>query len=806
MKKKIVLALALSAFVNVSFAADWLEHMRNVNLMDSSRIYDIDEIIVISQPKEQFRLRQQPVSSSMFSRQEMQSLNVRDLRELSAYVPSFGMPNYGSRYTSSMYIRGIGSRINSPAVGIYVDGMPLMSKSAFNFHTYGLERVDILRGPQGTLYGQNTEGGIVRMYSLNPMTYQGTDIDLGGGSHGYRNVEISHYQKMNDRFAFSLGGFYNGQNGFFRNKGTGERADKYDEAGGKFRFVFRPTQWLNINYTADYQYVRQNGFPYGIFDQTTGVTAAPETDRQGNYRRNIFNTALSFDYNGRFFDFNSTTSCQYLKDYMLMDIDYLPVDYMHMEERQLQNALTQEFAFKSNHSSFWHWTFGAFASQQWLRTDAPVYFGNDMDAFLGQTITNAMYNAMVNSMAQRFLAQGMSAERAAQMAAATIERAGGVSMNVDLATVPGLFHTPQFNLGLYHESNFDLTDRLTATLGLRYDFSRVGIDYQTSAMMTSAAKVMGTPATVVLTSKLNDKTHDTFNQLLPKFGLKYVVDHQGSNVYATVSKGYRAGGYNIQMFSDILQAELNRNSSQRSDYDIPHTEQDYDNIRRTISYRPEESWNYEVGTHLNLFSSQLHLDLSAFYVQVHNQQLSVMAGRYGFGRMMVNAGKSYSCGVEASLRGRAFNNRLDWNLNYSYTHAVFKEYVDSMTVGEALQAVDYKDKRVPFVPQHMLSGGVDYRFDLSSAVLKSVVIGSNFSGQGKTFWDESNTVSQKFYAVVGAHADFNFPRVSVSLWGRNLTDTKYNSFAVQSSATGTAYTFAQRGNPFQFGVDARLHF
>ena len=113
-----------------------------------------------------------------------------------------------------------------------------------------------------------------------------------------------------------------------------------------------------------------------------------------------------------------------------------------------------------------------------------------------------------------------------------------------------------------------------------------------------------------------------------KFGLSYQLDEQGSNVYATVSKGYRAGGYNIQMFSDILQTELNANRqhAMRGDYDVPHTDEDYDRVNQTIAFKPETSWNYEVGTHLNLFDHRLHFDLSAFYMQVRNQQLSVMAG------------------------------------------------------------------------------------------------------------------------------------------------------------------------------------
>ena len=147
-------------------------------LSDSSKVFDIDEVVVVSQPKEVLRLRQQALSSTSLSSSLMKKMGVSDLRDLSLFVPNFVMPNYGSRLSSSVYVRGIGSRVNSPAIGLYLDGIPVMSKSSFNLHNYQLSRVDVLRGPQGTLYGQNTEGGLVKMYSRNPFDYQGTDIRL----------------------------------------------------------------------------------------------------------------------------------------------------------------------------------------------------------------------------------------------------------------------------------------------------------------------------------------------------------------------------------------------------------------------------------------------------------------------------------------------------------------------------------------------------------------------------------------------------------------------------------------------------
>ena len=770
---------------------------------DTSRVLDLDEVIVISQPKESFRLRQQPLSSTLFSGTDVSNLGVRDLRELSSFVPSFSMPVYGSRYTSSMYIRGIGSRVNSPSVGMYVDGIPLASKSQFNFHSYQLDRVDVLHGPQGTLYGMNTEGGLVRLYSRSPFNYQGTDVKVGYGMKNYKTVEASHYNKVGEKFAFSLAGFYEGQDGFFKNQTTGDKADQYDEAGGKLRLMFQATpRWL-FDYIADYQFVRQNGFPYGVMDETSGTTLDPSSNRQGNYRRNMFNTGLSLSYSGHDISFYSTTSYQFLRDHMLMDIDYLPGDFMHMQQHQTQHALTQELTLKGHHSSRWNWTTGAYGSYLWLNTNAPVYFDSEMNQFLSKNIRDYAYYGMLNSMAARYIAQGMTQEQALKMAAGIIERAGGCSIDLTLQTIPGTFFTPQTNLGLYHESNILILPRLTATLGLRYDYSQQRIDYKTSAVMTLDESVMGVNVNARVSSLLQDKHSRDFNQLLPKFGLSYEVGNNGSNIYATVSKGYRAGGFNMQMFSDILQTELQASAQQaRGNMEIAHDAADYDNILKTISYKPETSWNYEFGTHLNLLGQRLQLDFAGFYMQVRNQQLSVMAGNYGFGRMMTNAGKSSSCGIELSLRGSAFDNHLTWAASYGYTRAVFKEYSD--TIGG--QFVDYKDKRVPFIPEHTIGGMADYRFDFGGSFIRSFTIGANVSAQGKTYWDEQNTYSQDLYTVLGAHACLDFGALSVNIWGRNLTDERFNTFAFDSAATGQKMFFAQMGNPFQMGVDLKFHF
>ena len=116
MKKSLFVLMALGC--QISVVATPLTDLSDEALSDTSKVVELDEVVVVAQPKEQVRLRLQPVSSNVFGAEQLQQLNVRDLSQLSQYVPAFTMPSYGSRLTSSMYVRGIGSRVNSPAVGL----------------------------------------------------------------------------------------------------------------------------------------------------------------------------------------------------------------------------------------------------------------------------------------------------------------------------------------------------------------------------------------------------------------------------------------------------------------------------------------------------------------------------------------------------------------------------------------------------------------------------------------------------------------------------------------------------------------
>ena len=129
-------------------------------------------------------LRSTAVASSILGRREVERGGIAALKQISAMVPNFHAPDYGSRMTSSIYVRGLGARIDQPVIGVNVDNVPLMNKNAFDTELADIDRIEVLRGPQSTLYGRNTMGGVVNIHTLSPLTYEGVRLlaEYGSGN------------------------------------------------------------------------------------------------------------------------------------------------------------------------------------------------------------------------------------------------------------------------------------------------------------------------------------------------------------------------------------------------------------------------------------------------------------------------------------------------------------------------------------------------------------------------------------------------------------------------------------------------
>lgn len=813
--KFISLLLAIGASCNI------YAHNNDEQPIDSIRHYDINEIVVVATPKESRNLRELPTSVSIISNKQMEALQVKSIKDLTGTVPNIYIPDYGSKLTSAIYIRGIGSRINTPSVGLYVDNVPYIDKSAFDFNFSNVERIDILRGPQSTLYGRNTMGGLVKVYSKSPFDYQGTDLKFGAANYNTYNATLTHYHRVSNNFAFSTGAFYDHKGGFFKDVNLNKKIDKGDSAGGKIRGIFIPTSNLKIDLTMSYEYTDEGGYAYGRYDKLTDTYQNPAMSMLGSYRRSMYNAGASVEYQATNFDISAITGYQHLGDRMYIDQDFTTADIFTIMQKQNLNTLSEEIVLKSKANRRWEWTTGLFGFTQGLRTDGPVWFHEDGIDNLDRVINMGVEHGM-NTMNQMLgKIPGFPP---------TANFKGNINLDTDQLLIDGTFNTPVYGAAIYHQSTIhDLFIKgLSATAGLRLNYehnklryhSYSNIDYDFTMQMAG----MG-PRPIEKVYNINDrpdlkgKLNKSYFDLLPRFSLQYNFDKENS-IYFTASKGYRSGGYNIQMFSDLIQDEMQagmKAGMMESIVDfggkmMPQNVKDMLlgmanggsslDIEETTIYKPEYTWNYEIGSHLNLFDDKLRADLAIFCMDTKDQQIAKFA-KSGLGRTTVNAGKSRSYGAEANLYYKV-NRTLGVHAAYGYTYATFTKY-ETNKKGENnnIETISYKGKYVPFVPKHTLNTGFDLNFKLaSSEYVDRITFNADFVGAGRIYWTESNDVSQKFYGTINTKLSFIKGRAHLDLWAKNMLDKNYATFYFESMGNG----FMQKGAPAQFGVTVGCQF
>lgn len=764
---------------------------------DTTRVIDIEEVIVIATPKENNRLRQQPLSATSFSQGDMRNNSVTSVKSLSGLVPNLFIPDYGSKLTTSVYVRGIGSRINTPAVGLYVDNIPFIDKSAFDFNYSDIERIDVLRGPQGTLYGRNTMGGLIRVFTKSPFSYQGTDISLGAATYNNYKASVNHYHLISDKFAFSAGAFYEHEGGFFENVArNNEKIDKGDEVGGRMRAIWLPKDNLKLDFTVNYEYSNQGGYPYQLtslsetdiyYQDLKGDLGKVAYNNECGYMRHLLNGGLNLEHQADNFILSSVTGFQYLKDEMNLDQDFTRKNVYTMSQRQNSKTISEEIVLKSKPGRRWQWTTGVSGFYQWLETEGPVTFHEDGISSLMENNVNGIFKKIKEEYPMM------------------------PDMSLDITDenilIGGNFKSPMLSTGIYHQSTINdiIFEGLSFTAGLRMEYERYWLDYNSNTNINFDFKiaVMPMPFKGLNSSpKVNGNISHDYIQLLPKFALQYDFN-KSNNIYASVSKGYRSGGYNIQMFSEIVQGEmingmiavLDEKShgmvSQMGGDKIPHYEF---NIQETTMYKPEYSWNYEIGSHMTMFDGRLQADVAAFYMDTHDQQISRFAAS-GLGRITVNAGKSRSIGGELALKAQ-ITDAFSLNGNYGYTHATFTDYVVS-------DEVNYNGNYVPFVPQHTFNIGGQYIFRMKSgAWLDNIMLNANYKGAGRVYWTEQNNAYQNLYGTLNGRISLNKGNGQIGIWINNALNTKYQAFYFESMNRG----FAQMGRPIQIGVDLRCRF
>jgi outer membrane receptor protein involved in Fe transport len=663
----------------------------------AGKFISLNEVVVQSF-KHEGNFRALPVAASTIDRTILQNRNVNGIKEISSFIPNLFMPDYGSKLTSPVYIRGVGSRINAPSVGLYVDGIPFFEKSAFDFELNEIDYMEVLRGPQGTLYGRNTMGGLINVYTKSPLRYQETAISASAGNYTNLNGTLAHSGKWNSQSGYALSGNYTRSGGYFTNRFTGKSADDLDAGSSRIRLEWRIKPDLLLKLTNISDYSMQGGYPYALVDSLTGKTGDVNYNDYSSYRRVLSSTGASLLYTTNRFKLNSQTAFQYLSDKQGIDQDFSPQDTYFAVQNQKQWTFSQEINFKSISKNRYNWLFGVFTFHQQI----------DSEVILDYKSSNY----------------------------STRKESG----------------TPTSGISFYHQSVWSdwLANGLSLTLGIRYDYEKARNDYV--AYRDTAGRSEQTDA---FQSNLN------FSQLTPKIAVQYTFpDFQ--TVYASVSKGYKTGGFNSS-----FEREEDR------------------------SFEPEYSWNYEAGWKGQFLQNRFNAEVCVFYIDWKNQQIyrTLASGR---GSLLTNAGRSESKGFELSLQAQPFSG-FSVSAAWACTHAVFKAYRQSATV-------DYTGKFLPLVPAQTLALGGDYQLPLRSGWLDQMTLSLHYTGTGKLYWNENNRISQPSYGLLNGKIAFSKGMTTFSVWAKNITQTEYTAFYFESMGNG----FAQKGKPFTVGVGVNV--
>ncbi|MBD5224977.1 MAG: TonB-dependent receptor [Bacteroidales bacterium] len=743
----IIAAFSLSLSVSASEIPELLPEAAPVEYADSVMALPQISVTAIKEGYGTPRME----AATTIGRTDIERLNIVNIKQVSEIVPNFYMPQYGSRMTSSVYVRGLGTRIDQPVIGLNIDNVPFINKDNFDFDLADIERIEILRGPQNILYGRNTMGGLINLYTISPLSYEGVRILAQYATHNSYKGAVGIYRRLSTKIGSSLNLYANGTDGFFKNAYNNSHVGRERQWSARWKTVWRPTCSFMMENTASVSSSLQNGYPYKSVE--TSDIAYNDTCF---YKRLTVTDGLTL--NGRVggVSLSAIGSFQYINDNMTLDQDFLPKDYFTLTQKRHEWAFTCDFVAKGNAiDGHYRWLAGTFGYLRRTYMSAPVTF---YDYGMTQLIEN---NAnKINPLYPILWDQ----------------------RNLYLGSK---FTMPSGGGSFYHHSTFDFGS-WTAAIGIRWDWERAQIAYNSDSESSytiydnTSGNLKPYITAIPVSIHDNGSLSKTFAQLLPKLSVSYNLPSDRGNIFASVTKGYKAGGYNTQMFSDVLQQRIMGEVGLAQRY----------NVDDIISYEPEQTWNFEIGSHLALIDRKLTLEAALFWIECRNQQLTMFPEGAVTGRIMANAGRSRSKGAELSAL-YSFPTGLSARLSYGFTDARFIDFTNGRT--------SFNGNHVPYAPLNTFFAEIAYTRDFHGKFIDRISADITCKGIGQIYWNEENSLTQPFYAIADASLRVWHKNISAEIWASNFTSTQYATFYFVS--IGNA--FLQQGNPFQIGLTLR---
>ncbi|MFO8235960.1 MAG: TonB-dependent receptor [Bacteroidales bacterium] len=457
----------------------------------------IEDIIVTANKTEE-KAQKLPFSVSTFTGLQQENKNMETLTDMTSVSPGFHMPDYGTALTSPIYIRGIGSRINEPAVALYVDDIPYFDKGTFIFDLYDISRIEVLKGPQGTLYGKNSLGGLIKIHTGQPKSYNSTQFSLGYGTYDNRRIYLKqHIPVVDNKLSASIAGNYRYEDGYYKNDFNNERIGGKDNISGRMKVKYNLSENSSMQFIIDASDNKNNGYPYSRADDE-GSSNTVNYNEASKYKRKLLTSGLIFNKEWNNVKLKSISAFQYIDDYQDIDQDFTPKDYLHVIQDRTNKYYTQEINLSYKGKSGIDIMGGMFAYHQDKNKNTEVHYGADAVSLFQLPAEMTKYK--------------------------------------DYG-----FNTNGF--AIFSQLGYDdfLVRGLNVTAGLRYAYEKTDMDYLYDL------EISGNRAKQ---NELDESMGESL--LLPKLSLRYQL-YDNIYQYVTFTQGYKSGGFNstIEREEDI---------------------------------------------------------------------------------------------------------------------------------------------------------------------------------------------------------------------------------------------------------------
>lgn len=693
-----------------------------------------DGDIVVTATRQSTKLQKTPVAVTVIGSQQIAQQNIVTARDLAGQIPGAFVQRSGiTPLTQTFFIRGIGNSdpIFDPNVAQYVDDIYLPRAINGMTDLTDIERVEVLRGPQGTLFGENSDAGAIRYITKTPTDQTRADFDFGYGN--YNTVNAHGYVAgalipglLDGSFAVA----HDQHDGYTYDPTIDKHVNDQQTTGGRAKLLATPAPGLRILLTGD-----------GTLDRSASAYYTP--------KQPIIGGTLQHPIYGPFDASKSYAS-----------------------QRPKNHSWSGGVSLKASYDIMPALTVSSISSYRGFAQD-PVNYNNDGQPLVPYSTANPTPvsisdNYIVykeHTVSQEFQLQGkfdkfdfasglyylyenFSSNRIGYVVSPTAASAAPAFPEDQIGD------TKTTNYAAYAQGNYHFDDRLTATLGGRYtiehrDFDFAGIydDFSGNPLPVTPGAPTSTPGGFAAANNFAYQGKKTWRSFTPKLGLSYQLA-EGVFGYASASRGFGAGGFN------------NRASS----------------LATALPYGQEKVTTYEAGLKTDWFDHKLRFNATLFYNDYKDMQQTaavISPITNGFVTVRSNANKAHTEGVELESSLEPIKD-LVFTANASYLRAKFDSFPNAGVtgIGGKSTIVGASGNHLPFSPNWQLFGAVSYILPLD--IPGHVRVGSDITYETAYYSDVFNYVqgkvpSQAFvdtsisYAAANGHWNF-------SLTGRNLAD------------------------------------